>query len=142
MPRRPELSPLWILGLAALGVPRVIAHDLGPVGALVNGLLMFVPLVVWVAVVLWKRVRAPFSALLMVGLVHGVLLGVTHQILWTAAFAGDPPELGGNLAGALPPVAEALLLRAFAFISSLVTGALVGAVTGAVAWSLARMSSR
>ncbi|MFB9903135.1 hypothetical protein [Allokutzneria oryzae] len=133
------IPPLTVLGLAALGVPRVVAHDLSLVGPLVNGLLVFVPIAIWIAYVLWKRVPNPFVTLLAVGVVYGVLLGVTHQILWTEGFASDPPRLGGNLAGALPPAVEALVLRIFAFGSSLFTGALMGAGTGAAGWLLARL---
>jgi hypothetical protein len=64
---------------------------------------------------------------------------VTHQLLWAEAFAGDPPRLGGNLAGVLPPAGEAVLLRLFAFGSSLVTGAFTGVATGAAGRLLARI---
>ncbi|WP_340682587.1 hypothetical protein LCL61_28485 [Amycolatopsis coloradensis] len=138
---RPSLgiSRPGILGLAALGVPRVVAHDLGLVGPVGNALLVFVPLAIWLAIVLWHRVPNPFLTLLMVGLVYGVLLGVTHQLLWTEAFPGGPPSLGGNLTGMLPPSSEAVVLRIFAFGSSLFTGLLTGAASGAVAWLLAKM---
>jgi hypothetical protein len=133
------LSPVALAGLAVLGVPRVIAHDLGLAGPLANGLLVFAPLLIWVVFVLVGKVPAPFLALLAVGLVYGVLLGLLHQVFWTAAFAGDPPRLGGELAGALPAVLEDVVLRAIAFVSSLLTGAFVGVAAGAVAWLLARV---
>jgi hypothetical protein len=133
------LSPIAILGLAALGVPRVIAHDLQLVGPAVNALLVFVPIAVWLAVVLGKRVPNPFVTLLAVGAAYGVLLGLTHQVLWSASFDA-PPTLGGNLAGTLSPATEAVVLRTFAFGSSLLTGAGVGAATGAVGWLLSRLT--
>ncbi|MGW5052644.1 hypothetical protein [Actinokineospora sp. NPDC004072] len=132
------LPPLAVLGLAALGVPRAVAHDLALVGPLVNGLLVFAPLAVWVGYVLWRRVPNPFLALLAVGVAYGVLLAATHQILWAEAFAGDRPRLGGALAGSLAPAAEGLVLRVFSVGSSLVTGAMTGAGAGAVSWVLAR----
>jgi hypothetical protein len=128
-----------VVGLAVLAVPRVVAHDLGPVNPVVNSLLVFVPVAIWLVVVLWRRVPNAFLTLLAVGVVYGVLLGATHQILWVAAFDGDPPSLGGNLAGVLPAAVEGLVLRTFAFLSSLVTGTAVGAATGAVAWVIARV---
>lgn len=132
--------PVWAIGLLALlAVPRVVAHDLNLVGPVVNGLLVFVPLVVWIVVALWRRVPNPLLTLLAVGVAYGVLLAVTHQVLWTQSFAGDPPRLGGNLEGVLFPAAEAVLLRGFAVVSSLFTGVLVGAATGAVAWLLSRL---
>lgn len=127
-----------LVGLAALGVPRVIGHDLSLVSPLVNGLLVFLPLAIWVAYVLWKRVPNPFVPLFVVGLFYGILLGITHQILWTEAFAGVPPRLGGNLGEALSPAGEAVVLRIFAFGSNLFTGALMGAGTGAAAWLLVK----
>jgi hypothetical protein len=133
------VSPPVILGLALLGVPRAVAHDLDLGGPVVNALLVFVPIAVWIGFVLAKRVPNPFLALLAVGVVYGVLLGVTHQLMWAEAFAGDSPSLGGNLAGVLPPAGEAVLLRVFAFGSSLFTGVLTGAATGAAGWLLARI---
>jgi hypothetical protein len=133
------LSPVAVVGLAALGVPRVVAHDLRLVGPAVNALLVFVPIAVWLAVVLWKRVPGPFVTLLLVGSVYGVLLGVTHQVLWTSSFGGDPPGLGGNLAGTLSPAVESLVLRVFAFGGSVLTGVGMGALVGAVGWVLSRV---
>ncbi|MEO3886359.1 hypothetical protein [Nonomuraea sp. B5E05] len=131
---------VWaVWGLALLGVPRVVAHDLRLVGPVGNALLVFVPIAVWTAVVLWKRVPNPFTTLLAVGAAYGVLLGLAHQLLWTRAFGGDPPHLGGNLAGALSPAAEGLVLRAFSLGSSLVTGLAVGAAVGAAAWVISRI---
>jgi hypothetical protein len=136
--RRLGLSPSAIVGLALLGVPRVVAHDLGPVGGVVNALLVFVPIAVWLAVVMWRQVPRPFLTLLVIGLVYGVLVGVTHQVLWSWAVV-DPPRLGGNLAGALPPAVEATVLRLFAFGSSVLTGVGVGALVGLVGWAALRV---
>lgn len=133
------VSSWEIIGLAALGVPRVVAHDLDLVGPVGNALLVFVPLAIWLVVVLWRRVPNPFLTLLVVGVAYGVLLGITHQLLWTEAFPGGAPSLGGNLAGTLPPTAEALVLRIFAFGSSVFTGAFTGAATGAAGWLLAKV---
>lgn len=130
---------LWlVVGLAALGVPRVIAHDLGPVDSLLNLMLVYVPFLIWLAVVLWRRVPNPFITLLAIGVTYGVLLGATHQIWWEASF-DEPPRLGGNLAGQFSPAVEALVLRAAAFFSSLVTGVGVGAGVGMVGWLVARL---
>lgn len=131
--------PFWaIVLLAALGVPRAVAHDLQLVGDAANLVLVFVPPLVWFAVVLWRRVPKPLLVLLAVGVCYGVLLAVTHQLLWTASFAGDPPRLGGNLAD-VPPAVQDVVLRAFAAVSSLVTGTLVGAVAGAAAWGAQKL---
>lgn len=136
------LAPLGVLGLAALGVPRAVAHDLDLVGPAVNSVLVFAPIVVWIAVVWWRRAPNPLLALLAVGLAYGVLLGATHQVLWTWAFEGSPPSLGGNLAGVLSPAVEAAVVRTFAFFGSVATGVAVGAVSGAAAWILTRTIPR
>ncbi|MFC4855972.1 hypothetical protein [Actinophytocola glycyrrhizae] len=138
--RRPlGLSLVWIWALAALAVPRAVAHDLDLVGPTVNSVLVFAPAVVWLAVVLPKRVPRPFLTLLMIGVCHGILLAATHQVLWTQAHDAAPPRLGGNLEGTFSPGVEAVVMRLFAVFSSLLTGAGVGAVAGAVGWLLARM---
>jgi len=132
--------PIVVL-LAALAVPRVVTHDLGvfPEGSLANSLLVFVPPAIWLAVVLGLRAPHPFLTLAAVGLAYGVMLAFGHQLLWVAAYDGDPPSLGGNLEGALAPGLESAVLRASAFLSSVVTGTVVGALVGAVAWAIARL---
>ncbi len=128
-----------LAGLAALAAPRVVLHDLDLVqeGTFVNALLVFVPLVCWIAAVLWRRPPRPFLTLVVVGAIYGVFLAAGHQLLWAEAFGGDGPRLGGNLADVDPAVQEAML-RTAALLSSLVTGVVVGVVTGAVAALLGR----
>jgi hypothetical protein len=128
------------LGLALLAVPRVILHDLDVVqeGAVVNLLLVFGPPAVWVWVAVAVRVPHPLRALTWVGAAYGVLLAVTHQLLWDRAFGDDPPRLGGNLEGELSSTTEELVLRAFACGSSLAVGLVVGAISGLIARWLAR----
>ncbi|PXY32821.1 hypothetical protein BAY60_08475 [Prauserella muralis] len=135
------LSPLAVAGLAVLAVPRAVLHDLDAAGPALNAVLVFAPPVVWVLVVLALRVPSPMRALLAVGLVYGLLLAVTHQVLWSESFT-EEPTLGGNLVGVLDPGTETVLLRAFAFVSSVVTGTVVGALAGAVASLLARLLPR
>ncbi len=136
--RRLGLSLPMIILLAAIAAVRVPLHDLGIVeeGSAAAWLLVFVPLAVWVVVVLERRVPNPFLALLAVGLAYGVMLAGIHQVFWGAAFGGDPPSLGGNLEGVLAPGLEALILRAASIPSSIVTGVVLGAVAGAVAWAI------
>jgi hypothetical protein len=124
--------------IAAIRVPL---HDLGivPEGSVVAGLLVFVPLVIWLIVVLGRQVPKPFLTLTAVGVAYGVMLAVIHQLLWTAAYDGSPPRLGGNLEDALAPGLEAVLFRTSAFFSSIVTGTILGAVVGLVAWAIERL---
>lgn len=140
--RRFGLSPLAVWGLAALGVPRVVAHDLSLVGPELNLVLVFAPPLAWLAVVCGRRVATPLPALSMVGLAYGVLLAVTHQVLWEQAFADGLPTLGGDLAGTLSPLWEDVLVRGFAVVSSVATGLGVGVATGVVAWVLVRVRQR
>ncbi len=140
--RKLGLSPPALWGLAALGVPRVVAHDLDLVGPELNMVLVFAPPLVWLVVALARRVPSPLATLSVVGLAYGVLLAVTHQLLWTHAFDGGAPTLGGNLAGTLSPAWEQVVVRGFACVSSLATGLAVGAVTGVVAWALSSVRSR
>jgi hypothetical protein len=137
-PDRPRRLPvLAMLGLALLGVPRVVLHDLGLLheGTVPNLAFVVLPLLVWVAAGL--RAARPFTTLLLVGLLHGAMLVLTHQLLWSASFDGSPPRLGGNLAD-LDPTLQAVILRLASVPSGLATGALLGALTGAAAWLLSR----
>ncbi|MEG3632912.1 hypothetical protein [Micromonospora palythoicola] len=140
MSSRPALGlPLpALLGLALLGLPRVVLHDLDLVHerTFVNLLLVVVPPIVWITVALVKRVPNPFLTLLAVGVLYGVLLALTHQLLWHVAFDA-PPTLGGNLTD-LAPGTQAVIVRIFAVISSLFTGVIVGVVTGVIAWAISR----
>jgi hypothetical protein len=139
--RNLELPVPLIILLAALAALRVVPHDLGVVseGSVVNLLLVFVPPVIWLLVVLWRRVPHPFLTLVVIGFAYGVMLAVGHQVLWGTAFGGAPPRLGGTLLGVLDPGAEMVIFRTAAFFSSLVTGTCVGAVVGLVAWVIERV---
>jgi hypothetical protein len=132
-----------LAALALLAVPRVVLHDLGIVteDQLVNLLLVFVPLVVWIGGVLAARVPNPFLTLTVIGLCYGVLLAGVHQLLWMQAFADVQPRLGGNLSH-LDPAVQTLLMRTAAVISSLFTGTIVGAGCGVVAWVISTVSGR
>ncbi|NKY98754.1 hypothetical protein [Nocardiopsis alborubida] len=136
----PGLSWTVMVVLALLAAPRVVLHDLDLIqeGTLVNALFVFVPPLVWVVVAVLTRAPNPFLTLLVVGLLHGVLLALGHQLLWNTAWEGDPPTLGGNLSD-LPPAAHAVIVRGFSVASSLLTGAAVGAVTGLAAWGIGKL---
>jgi hypothetical protein len=139
--RKLGLSVPVVILLAAIAAIRVPLHDLGivPEGSVVAGLLVFVPQAIWLIVVLRRRVPNPFLALTAVGVAYGVMLAVVHQLLWGAAFDGNPSSFGGNFEGVLAPGLESLIVRGFAFFSSIVTGAVLGAIVGAVAWVIGRL---
>jgi hypothetical protein len=129
-----------ICSLALLAVPRVVAHDLDLVGEAVNLVLVFAPPVIWVAVVLARRVPNPLLTLGAVGLCYGLLAAITHQILWNRAL-DEEPRLGGNLAD-LPDTAQTAIMRGFAAGSSIVTGIVVGLIAGAVATVIQRTRTK
>ena len=146
MPSRPVSDPsrgrlglpfVALVALAALGVPRVVAHDLDLAGPAVTWLLAIAPPVSWVIVVLGRRVPHPFTTLLVVGLLYGLMLGATHQVLWSEAFDGDSPRLGDQLADA-PDWIHTTVTRSAAVLSSVAVGAVVGASAGAIAAALNR----
>jgi hypothetical protein len=134
---------LAILGLGLLAVPRAVLHDLEIVeeGSLVNILLVAVPLVVWIAVAVWRSSN-PFLSLLTAGAVYGLCLALVHNLFWNQTWDGSPPSLGGNLEGRLPEVAEQLLVRGAMSISSFFTGLAVGAVCGLIAWGISWLVRR
>ncbi|MGJ9413043.1 hypothetical protein ACHAAC_10075 [Aeromicrobium sp. CF4.19] len=144
-PRRAALGlPLVaIIGLSLLALPRVVLHDLDLVsgGSLLNALLVFLPPLIWIAVVVWRRAANPFLTLLTIGVCYGVLLAATHQLLWNVSLGDDPPRLGGNLTD-LSPQLQSVILRFFAAVSSLFTGVMVGAVSGLIAWGLTAVTRR
>lgn len=135
------LSLPMVVLLAAIAAIRVPLHDLGIVqeGGTAAWLLVFVPLAIWVAVALWRRVPNPLFTLTAVGFAYAVMLAFIHQLFWDAAFGGDLPSLGGNLEGVLAPGAEAAVFRVSALISSLMTGTMVGVMTGAVTLAIERL---
>lgn len=139
--RRVALPPWAIVGLAALAVPRAVVHDLHLAGSAVNAVLALAPGVVWLVAALRTRVPHPLATLLAVGVVHGLLLALTHQILWDQATAGSSPHLGGALRD-LPAGAQAAIARAGAVLGSLATGAAIGALVGLLALAATRLRDR
>ncbi|MFS1299984.1 hypothetical protein [Streptosporangium longisporum] len=142
-PPAPGLPMIALIGLALLAVPRVVLHDLDVIqeGTFVNALFVFVPPIVWIAVVLVRRVPSPFMTLLVVGALYGVFLALGHQLLWDVAWGDDPPALGGTLSG-LAPGTQAVIIRVFSAVGSVVTGVVVGAACGLVAWAAGRVLRR
>jgi hypothetical protein len=141
--RRLGLPLVAIIGLALLAAPRVILNDLDIIheGTAINALFVFLPPAVWIVVALAARVPNPFITILVIGVCYGILLALGHQLMWGVAFADNPPQLGGNLAG-LDLAIQSAIVRSFAALSSLVTGAIVGAIAGLVAWGLAAVTRR
>lgn len=140
----PDLPIIAIALLAALTLPRVVAHDLRliVIDSPLYTALAVAPLIIWLLVAIFRRTQRPFFDFLVLGLAYGLFLGLTHQILWDASWAGDPPHMGGNLAGKLNPFVESLILRAFALGSSIVTGLVFGAAFGIVAFVAMKLRRR
>lgn len=127
-----DLSFVVIFILAALAVPRVILHDLHLIDleSFPYKIMATIPFLVWLGVALFRKTTRPFADFLTLGVVFGLLLALTHQILWTASWQAAPPQLHTEL----DPVVEEIILRVAAAISSVLTGIMLGAVFGLVAW--------
>jgi hypothetical protein len=95
--------------------------------------LAVAPLLVWLLVAIFRRTQRPLVDFMVLGVAYGVFLGLTHQILWDASWGDNPPHIGGNLTGKFSPLAESVILRAFALGSSIITGVVFGAAFGLVA---------
>jgi hypothetical protein len=141
---RTDLALPYVLLLGALTVPRVVAHDLRliPIEGTVYTVLAIAPLLVWLIVAVFRKTSRPLFDFVVIGLAYGFLLALTHQILWDASWGTDVPHIGGNLAGKLNPIAESLILRAFAVGSSVVTGLVFGAAFGLVAVLAMKLRNR
>ncbi|MDF2508605.1 MAG: hypothetical protein K0Q52_2464 [Microbacterium sp.] len=125
------LPVIALVGLAAIAVPRAILHDLHLISesGLLTWILALGPVAVWIAVAVMKRVPKPFLTVLVIGIFYGIMLVITHQLLWDYAYEGDPPTIGGgSMATAIPRLA--------AIPSGLFVGALVGAIGGLIAWGI------
>ncbi len=62
--------PLFtLIMLSLLGVPRVIAHDLSIIeeGSLVNSILVFAPIIIWIMYTNLKNIKKTFLSLLLIG---------------------------------------------------------------------------
>ena len=126
---------LALVGLAALGVPRVALHDLHliPQNGVITWLLALLPPAIWITVAVAKRVPRPFLMVFVTGVLFGAMLVITHQIFWNQAFDGDAPPVG-----ALPDA----VIRLFAIPSGLFTGAAIGAIAGVIAWGIQSLVTR
>lgn len=134
--------PLVVIGiLAVLPIPRVVLHDLQAVSfdSLLYKLLAVVPFMAWIGVAVLRKTKRPFADFLTLGLAFGVLLALTHQLLWDVAWGGNLPRLEGGLSGQLSPAVEAAILRTASVISSLMTGLMTGLAAGLVAFGATKL---
>lgn len=134
--------PLAVLVvLALLTVPRVVLHDLHTISldSPLYTTLAVAPFILWLLVAIFRKNKRPVHDFLVLGLLFGILLAITHQLTWDASWGNNPPHLHGNLEGKLDPTIESLLLRGAAFISSLVTGVIFGGGVALVAWIVAKV---
>ncbi|UPL12523.1 hypothetical protein [Microbacterium sufflavum] len=131
------LSALALVGLAAVALIRVILHDLHVIdeGSPITWVLAIGPVVLWIVVAVVARVPKPFLTVLVIGVIFGVMLVITHQLLWDFAYRGTPPSLGDGAGARLIP-------RIAAIPSGLIVGTVIGAVGGLIAWGIQTMSNR
>lgn len=135
---------LIIVLLAALAIPRVVIHDLHalPLDSIGYKALAIIPFALWVLVALLGKSKRPVHDFLVLGLVFGLMLAITHQITWDASWGNNPPQLQGNFEGALSPAIESLLIRTSAVFSSLITGLALGGATALIAWGASKVRKR
>ncbi|MFC0680088.1 hypothetical protein ACFFGH_19815 [Lysobacter korlensis] len=119
---------LALLGLAALGLPRVVLHDLGIIDEShpLSWVFALGALAATVAAALIAKVPSPFLTVLAVGSIFGVMLVITHQLFWDVKYGGNPPVVAGS--EVIPQIAAAA--------SGLFTGVIMGVVGGLLAWGL------
>lgn len=130
-----------LLLLSLLGVPRIILHDTSIIeeGTFINALFVFLPAVVWIGYLILRRATRPFMAMMILCLIYGVFLAVTHQIMWAEMFP-EGIALGGNLSHLNGW--SLLIPRIFAFFSSLATGAVLGVILGSVTWIIRQILNK
>lgn len=130
-----------LLALSLLGLPRIIFHDLSIIkeGTFINGLFVFIPAVIWILYLIMRGVSRPFTAMLLLCLVYGVVLAITHQLMWSGVFPNGI-ALGGNLSHLSG--FSTIIPRTFAFFSSLATGAVLGVILGSVTWIISQTLNR
>lgn len=127
-----DLPFVAVLILALLAVPRVIIHDLhlADLNSVPYKVLATVPFLIWLGVAILRKSRSPMKDFLVLGVVFGSLLAITHQLLWDSALTTATV----NMSIDLDPSVEQAVLRTAAVISSLLTGVTVGGFFGFVAW--------
>lgn len=121
--------------LAILGLPRVVVHDLHlfDLESIPYKILAIVPFVTWGLYALFGKSKRPIYDFMLLGLIFGLMLAVTHQLTWDASWGSNPPQLHGNLEDTFDPMIESVLLRSAAFISSILSGMMFGGVCALVA---------
>lgn len=131
------LPVLALIGLAAVALIRVVLHDLHVIeeASPITWVLAIGPVLLWIAVAVVTRVPNPFLTVLVIGTIFGVMLVITHQLLWDFAFHGNPPSIGAGPGASVIP-------RIAAIPSGLFVGAMIGAVGGLVAWGIQAMTTR
>jgi hypothetical protein len=131
------LPVLALVGLASVALIRVVLHDLHVIeeGSAITWLLAIGPVVLWIVVAVAKRVPRPFLTVFVIGAIYGVMLVITHQLLWDVAYQGNPPSLGDGAGARMFP-------RLAAIPSGLFVGAAIGAIGGLVAWGVQAISAR
>lgn len=134
-----DLTPFTMAALAALALAWVLLDQFGILedGSTLSAIVAFLPFALWVAIVVWRQVPRPFSTLVRIGIIHGVMLAVVYQVMWDGTGSGYPPFIG-NTVSEMPEIAREVVVRAFAVVTSVLTGALLGVITGIAAWGVSR----
>jgi hypothetical protein len=127
--------PLTILFLLAfLSMPRVVLHDLKlmPFDSFFYLFTAIAPLLVYLAIAIFRDNKRPIYDFFILGVFYGVLLALVHLLLWDVAGSGHGLAFGDNLTGVMDPSAEALAFKVAVAHSSVFTGVGIGLILGLI----------
>ena len=127
--------PLWMLaGLALLAMPRAVIHDLDglPFDSPAYIAMAVAPLLLYLAIAIFRNNKRPMYDFIVLGLFFGVFLSLVHLILWDHKWGGNPPAFGDQLTGVFCPEVEDMLFRISVTFSGLHVGIALGALFGAI----------
>jgi hypothetical protein len=113
--------PLVLLAvLAAMVIPRVVVHDIQllPVESTLYLALVAVPYLVYLAVALLRKNKRPFYDFIVLGILIGLITGVTRLI----------PLNGGE------DIANSLLMSIRSLVNGLIIGLIFGSIACTVQW--------
>jgi hypothetical protein len=128
---RTDMSLVLLVVLAAIALPRVIVVDLQLLSfeSPLYKALAVGPFLVYLAIALFRKNKRPFYDFIILGVLLGLFVAITHQITWDENISG----LKGNLQGFFSPAVEEIVIRTVIFIRIFATRLLVGVVFGLIA---------
>lgn len=137
--------PIGVLFLlACLSMPRVVFHDLKlmPFDSTFYLFAAIAPLLVYLAIAIFRDNKRPIYDFFVLGVFYGVLLALIHLLLWDVAGSGHSLALGDKLANTLDPATEALAFKVAVAHSSVLTGIGIGLILGGISLASQKIKQR